>query len=49
MLISKYDFAVNVVMVIGIAIHKIFFIHDLDNKLLITKISLAKILMFSML
>ena len=39
----------NVVMVIGIAIHKIFIIHDLVNKLLITKISLAKILMFLML
>ena len=38
MLISICDFAVNVVMVIGIAIHKIFFIHDLVNKLLITKI-----------
>ena len=36
-------------MVIGIAIRKKFIIHDLVNKLLITKISLAKILMFSML
>ena len=29
-------------MVIGITIHKIFIIHDLVNKLLITKISSAK-------
>ena len=36
-------------MVKGIAIHKIFIIHDLVNKLLITKIPLAKILMFSVL
>ena len=31
------------------AIDKLFIIHDLVNKLLITKISLAKILIFSML
>ena len=42
-------FAVNVVVVISIAIHKIFLIYGLVNKLLITKIALAKILMFSML
>ena len=42
-------FAVNVVMVISIAIHKLFIIYDLVNKLLITKIAPAKILMFSML
>ena len=41
MLITEYDFAVNVVMVIDIAIHKIFIIHDLANKLLIIKTSLA--------
>ena len=46
---NKYDFAVNVVVVIGIAIHKIFFVHDFGNTLLITKISSAKILLFSML
>ena len=39
MLISEYDFALNIVMT---AIHKIFIIHDLVNKLLITKISSAK-------
>ena len=49
MLIIEYDFAVNVVMVIGVAIHNIFIINDLVNKLLITKISLTKILMLSML
>ena len=38
-LISEYDFAVNAVIDI----------HDLVNKLLITKISPAKILIFSML
>ena len=38
MLISEYDFAPNV---IDIAIYKIFTIHDLVNKLLITKTSLA--------
>ena len=48
-LISEYDFTRNVVMVIGIAIDKIYIIHDMVNKLLITKISLAKTLMFSML
>ena len=48
MLIIEYDFAVNVVMVIGVAIHNIF-INDVVNKLLITKISSAKILMFSIL
>ena len=47
MLIIEYDFAVNVVMVIGVAIHNIFIINDVVNKLLITKISSAKILMFS--
>ena len=41
MLISEYDFAVNVVIVTDIAIHKIFIIHDLVNKLLIIKTSLA--------
>ena len=41
MLINEYDFAVNVVMVIDIAIHEIFIIHDLVNKLLIIKTSLA--------
>ena len=47
--ISEYDFIVNVGMVISIAIHKICIIYDLVNKLLITKISPAKILIFSML
>ena len=46
MSISEYDFAVNVVMVISIAIQKIFIIYDLVNKLLINKISPAKILIF---
>ena len=45
MSISEYDFAVNVVMVISIAIQKIFIIYDLVNKL-INKISPAKILIF---
>ena len=49
MLIIEYDFAVNVVMVTGVAIHNIFIINDVVNKLLITKISSAKILMFSIL
>ena len=35
-------FAVNVVTTINNSIHKAFFSHDLDNKLSITKISLAK-------
>ena len=39
MLISEYDFALNIVIT---AIRKIFIIHDLVNKLLITKISSAK-------
>ena len=47
MLIIEYDFTVNVVMVIGVAIRNIFIINDVVNKLLITKISSAKILMFS--
>ena len=42
-------FAVNVVIVINIAIHKAFISHDLVNKLFITKMSFAKrTLMFSM-
>ena len=49
MLIIEYDFAVNVVMVISVAIQNMFIIHYLVNKLLITKISLAKRLMFLML
>ena len=28
MLVSAYDFAVNIVMMINIAIHKTFIIHD---------------------
>ena len=39
MLITEYDFTVNVVMS---AIYKAFIIHDLVNKLLVTKISSAK-------
>ena len=35
--IKEYDFAVNIVMVIGIPIHKIFIILDLVNKLLLSK------------
>ena len=35
--IKEYDFAANVVMVIGIPIHKIFIILDLVNKLLLSK------------
>ena len=35
-------FAVNVVMVINIAIHKAFISHDLVNTLFIAKMSLAK-------
>ena len=46
MLISEYNFAVNDVMVIDIAVHKILIIHDLVSKLLITKVSLAKISTF---
>ena len=43
-------FAVNVVMVINIAIDKAFISHDLVNKLFIAKMSLAKrTLIFSML
>ena len=38
-LISEYDFAVNIVIS---AIHKLFIIHDLVSKLLITKISLVE-------
>ena len=38
-LISEYVFAVNVVMVINIAIHKAFISHDLVDKLLIAKMS----------
>ena len=41
-LISEYDFAVNVVMVINIAIHKAFISHDLVNKLFTVKMFLAK-------
>ena len=42
-------FAVNVVMVIDIAIHKAFICHDLVNKLFITKMILAdRTLVFSM-
>ena len=42
-------FAVNVVMVVNIAIHKAFISHDLVNKLFIIKMSFAKrTLMFSM-
>ena len=36
-------------MIIGIAIHKIFIIHDFVDALLITNKSSAKILLFSML
>ena len=32
-LITEYDFAVNVVMIKSINIHKIFISHDLINKL----------------
>ena len=46
-LISKYNFAVNVVVVINAVIHEIFIIRDLVSKLLITKLSSAKILMFN--
>ena len=45
MLISEYDFAVNAV----IAIKKVFTSHDLVNKLLIARMSLSSILIFSML
>ena len=46
MLITEYNFTVNVVMS---AIYKTFIIHDLVNKLLVTKISSAKkILIFLM-
>ena len=38
-LISEYDFAVNIVIS---AVHKLFIIHDLVSKLLITKISLVE-------
>ena len=37
MLVSEYDFAVNAVIVINIAIHKVFISHDLVNKLFIAK------------
>ena len=46
-LISEYNFAVNVVVVINDVIHEIFIIRDLVSKLLITKLSSAKILMFN--
>ena len=46
-LISEYNFAVNVVVVINAVIHEIFIIRDLISKLLITKLSSAKILMFN--
>ena len=46
-LISEYNFAVNVVVVINAVIHEIFIIRDLVSKLLITKLSSAKILMFN--
>ena len=36
-LISEYDFAVNVVTATNNAIHKAFIGHDLDNKLFIAK------------
>ena len=39
---SQYDFVVNVVM----TIHNTFISHDLVNKLLIAKMSLAKTLIF---
>ena len=46
MLITEYNFTVNVVMS---AIYKTFIIHDLVNKLLVTKISSEKkILIFLM-
>ena len=35
-------FAVNIVMVINIAIHKAFISHDLVNKLFITKMSFTE-------
>ena len=35
--IKEYDFSVNIIMVIGIPIHKIFIILDLVNKLLLSK------------
>ena len=38
-LISEYNFAVNVVMDINIAIHKAFITHNLVNKLFIAKMS----------
>ena len=37
---SEYEFAVNIVIR---AIHKIFIIHDLVNKLFINKLSITKI------
>ena len=46
-LISEYNFAVNAVVVINAVIHEIFIIRDLVSKLLITKLSSAKILMFN--
>ena len=39
MLVSEYDFAVNAVIVINIAIHKVFISHDLVNKLFIAKMA----------
>ena len=44
-LITEYDFAVNAVT----AIDKVFISHNLVNKLFIAKMSLSKILIFSML
>ena len=44
-LINEYDFAVNAVT----AINKVFISYDLVNKLFIAKVSLSKILIFSML
>ena len=48
-LITEYDFAVNVVMVINITVHKEFIVMIRLINYLYTKMSLAKTSIFSML